>query len=379
MASKRDYYEILGVSKDATDEELKKAYRKLAKKYHPDANPDNKKEAEAKFKEINEAYETLSDKQKRQMYDQFGPDGPSGFGGFNGQNGSYTYTNYAGGFDDDIFSNIFKGFGFDFGGGSSRNAGPRRGADLKYNIEITFEEAYTGIEKEIVLTRNEECKTCHGEKSRPGTHPETCNMCGGTGKIQQVVTTILGQMRTAKTCSNCNGTGKIIKEPCPDCRGKGKVRKQTKIMVKIPAGIDDNQTIILRNEGEFGEKGAPKGDLYIVVHLKRHIIYTRKNENIFCDIPITFTQATLGADLQIPLVDGTMEKFKIPSGTQTGTKFTIKNKGFKSVSGSYRGDFVFTVVVQVPKKLTSEQRDLLTKLARTMNEQPPVKKRGFFG
>ena len=379
MASKRDYYEILGVSKDATDEELKKAYRKLAKKYHPDANPDNKKEAEAKFKEINEAYETLSDKQKRQMYDQFGPDGPSGFGGFNGQNGSYTYTNYAGGFDDDIFSNIFKGFGFDFGGGSSRNAGSRRGADLKYNIEITFEEAYTGIEKEIVLTRNEECKTCHGEKSRPGTHPETCNMCGGTGKIQQVVTTILGQMRTAKTCSNCNGTGKIIKEPCPDCRGKGKVRKQTKIMVKIPAGIDDNQTIILRNEGEFGEKGAPKGDLYIVVHLKRHSIYTRKNENIFCDIPITFTQATLGADLQIPLVDGTMEKFKIPSGTQTGTKFTIKNKGFKSVSGSYRGDFVFTVVVQVPKKLTSEQRDLLTKLARTMNEQPPVKKRGFFG
>ena len=379
MAAKRDYYEILGVSKDATDEELKKAYRKLAKKYHPDANPDNKKEAEAKFKELNEAYETLSDKQKRQMYDQFGPDGPSGFGGFNGQNGSYTYTNYTGGFDDDIFSNIFKGFGFDFGGGSGRNAGPKRGADLRYNIEITFEEAYSGIEKEIVLTRYEECKTCHGEKSRPGTHPETCNMCGGTGKIQQVVTTILGQMRTSKTCSNCNGTGKIIKEPCPDCRGKGKVRKQTKIMVKIPAGIDDNQTIVLKNEGEFGEKGAPKGDLYIVVHLKRHSIYTRKGENIFCDIPITFTQATLGADLQIPLVDGTNERFKIPSGTQTGTKFTIKNKGFKSVSGSYRGDFIFTVVVQVPKKLTSEQRELLTKLAKTMNEQPPVKKRGFFG
>lgn len=379
MANKRDYYEVLGVDKNATDEELKKAYRKLAKKYHPDANPDNRKEAEAKFKELNEAYETLSDKQKRQMYDQFGPEGPSGFGGFNGQGGTYTYSNFGGGFGDDIFSNIFKGFGFDFGGEDARNAGPRRGADLKYEIEITFEEAYLGVEKEIVLSRYEECQTCHGDKAKPGTHSETCQMCGGTGKIQQVVTTILGQMKTAKTCTNCNGTGRIIKEPCPNCRGKGKIRKQTRIKVKIPAGIDDNQTIILRGEGEFGEKGAPKGDLYLVVHLKRHSIYTRKGENVFCDIPITFTQATLGADLQIPMVDGTKEKFKIPDGTQTGTKFTIKNKGFKSVNGSYRGDFIFTVVVQVPKRLSSEQRELLTKLAKTMNEQPPIKKRGFFG
>ena len=381
MANKRDYYEVLGVNRNATDEELKKAYRKLAKKYHPDANPDNKKEAEAKFKEVNEAYETLSDKQKRQMYDQFGHEGPSGFGGFNGQNGSYTYsTGFGEGFDDDIFSNIFKGFGFDFGGGArSQNTGPRKGPDLKYNLEITFEESYLGAQKEIVIYRYETCETCHGNKAKPGTSPETCSFCHGTGKIEQIVTTIFGQMKTAKTCSGCGGTGKIIKEPCPECRGKGKVKKQKKIKVTIPAGIDDGQTIVLRNEGEPGTQNGPKGDLYIVVHIKRHSIYTRKGDGVYCDIPITFTQATLGAELKIPMVDGSIEKYKIPDGTQTGTRFVIRNKGFKSVNGSQRGDFIFNVVVQVPKKLTSEQRELLTKLAQTMNEQPPVKKRGFFG
>ena len=380
MANKRDYYEVLGVNKNATDEELKKAYRRLAKKYHPDANPDNKKEAEAKFKEVNEAYETLSDKQKRQMYDQFGHDGPSGFGGFNGQNGSYTYSTGFGGFDDDIFSNIFRGFGFDFGGsGRASNNGPRKGPDLKYTLEITFEEAYSGVQKEIVIYRYETCETCHGNKAKPGTSPETCTMCHGTGKIEQVVTTIFGQMKTAKTCSTCGGTGKIIKETCPECRGKGKVKKQKKIQVNIPSGIDDGQTVVLRGEGEPGTQSGPKGDLYIVVRLKRHSIYTRKGDEVYCDIPITFTQATLGAELKIPIVDGSIEKYKIPAGTQTGTRFIIRNKGFKSVNGSQRGDFIFTVIVQTPKKLTPEQRDLLTKLALTMNEQPPVKKRGFFG
>ena len=249
MADKRDYYEVLGVNKNATDEELKKAYRKLAKKYHPDANPDNKKEAEAKFKELNEAYETLSDSQKRRMYDQFGHDGPAGFGGFNGQGGSYSYSSY-GGFDDDIFSNIFKGFGFDFGGSSRKSQAPQRGADLKYSIEITFEEAYLGVEKEISINRFEQCNTCHGAKAKPGTHPETCKVCGGTGQIQQVVTTILGQMKTSKTCTACHGEGKIIREPCPECRGRGKVKKPTKIKIKIPSGIDDGQTIVLQNEGE---------------------------------------------------------------------------------------------------------------------------------
>ncbi len=385
MAQKRDYYEVLGVEKNATDEELKKAYRRLAKKYHPDANPDNPKEAEAKFKEVNEAYEVLSDKQKRQMYDQFGHEGPQGFGG--GQNGGYysygSGFNGFGGFSDfgdfgdlgDIFSSFF-------GGGSSRakaSSGPRKGADLKLGLEITFEDSYLGVEKEVSINRYEECPTCSGTGAKPGTHSETCSVCKGAGKIKQVVTTPFGQMATQKTCSTCNGTGTVIKEPCAECRGKGKIRKSVKIKVTIPAGIDDGQTVVLRGEGEPGTKGGPRGDLYITIHVKRHSIYSRKAEHVLCEIPITYTGAVLGTEIEVPMVDGTKEKFKIPEGTATGTKFTIKNKGFKSVNGNWRGDFVFTVVVQVPKKLTPEQRKLLVELAKTMNEQPPIKKRGIFG
>ena len=385
MAEKRDYYEVLGVNKNATDEELKKAYRKLAKKYHPDANPDNKEEAEKKFKEVNEAYEILSDSQKRQMYDQFGFDGPQGFGG--GQGGGY--YSYGSGFDGfsgfsdfgdfgdlgDIFSSFF-------GGGSSRSRssnGARRGADLKINLDITFEEAYSGVEKEISINRNEKCTSCGGTGAKRGTSPEKCSVCNGTGKIKQVVTTPFGQMATQKVCTACGGVGKIIKEPCTDCRGKGIVKKTVKLKVKIPQGIDEGQTIVLKGEGEVGSNGGINGDLYIVVHLKRHNIYSRKAEHVLCDIPITFTGAALGTELEIPMVDGTKEKYRIPEGTQTGTKFTIKNKGFKSVNGNFRGDFVFTVIVQTPKKLTREQRDLLTELAKTMNEQPPIKKKGIFG
>lgn len=380
MANKRDYYEVLGVNKSATDEELKKAYRKLAKQYHPDANPDNKAEAEAKFKEVNEAYENLSDPQKRRMYDQFGHDGPQGFGG--GQNGYYSYsTSGFDGFDmgdiGDIFSSIFGG---GFGGRTSRQSnGPRKGADIKHNIEITFEESFLGAKKEIIINRNEECNTCHGTGAKPGTSTVTCSTCRGTGQVKQVQNTILGQMQTTRTCTTCGGTGKMIPEPCTECKGKGRVRKQAKISISIPAGINDNQTIVLRGEGEPGERGGPKGDVYITVHIRRHSIYTRKGDNVICEIPITITQATLGAELEIPLVDGTKEKYKIPEATQTGTKFVIKNKGFKSVNSSWQGDFVFNVIVQTPKKLTKEQRDLLLQLAKTMNEQPPVKKRGLFG
>ena len=380
MAQKRDYYEVLGVSKTATDEELKKAYRKLAKKYHPDANPDNKEEAERKFKEINEAYETLSDSQKRKMYDQFGPDGPSGFGG--GSGGSY-YTSGFDGFSDfsdlgDIFSSFFGG---GFGGRSSKrnNNGPVQGADLKYSLEVTFEEAFLGVEKEITITRSETCTTCGGNGAKPGTVIDKCTMCNGTGQVRQVQNTILGQMQTTRTCSNCNGTGKVIKQPCEICKGKGKVRKQTKIKVKIPAGIDDNQTIVLRGEGEAGSRGGAKGDLYIVIRVKKNSIFSRDGNDVYCTIPVTFTQATLGADLSIPMVDGTKEIFRIPEGTQTGTKFTIKNRGFKYLNSSNQGNFVFIVQVQVPKRLTKEQRDLLNQLAKTMNEQPPVKKKGIFG
>ncbi len=389
MAAKRDYYEVLGVNKNATDEELKKAYRKLAKKYHPDANPDNKKEAEEKFKEVNEAYETLSDPQKRRMYDQFGPDGPQGFGGGSGQGpfgqgGYYSYSSSGfNGFDDfgdlgDIFSSFFGG---GFGGRSSsrKQNGPRKGADLNLRMEITFEQAYSGVEKEITVTRNETCDNCHGTGAKPGTSVTKCTTCNGTGQVTQVQNTILGQMQTRRTCTVCHGTGEIIKEPCEVCHGNGTVRKQPRIKVKIPAGIDDNQTVVLRGEGEPGEKGGPKGDLYITVRIKKHSIFTRSGNNVMCEVPITITQATLGADLEIPMVDGTKVVYKIPDGTQTGTKFVIRNKGFKSVNSSSTGDFVFTVKVQTPKKLTKEQRELLVQLAKTMNEQPPIKKRGFFG
>ena len=386
--AKRDYYEVLGVNKNATDDELKKAYRKLAKKYHPDANLDNKAEAEAKFKEVNEAYETLSNPQKRRMYDQFGPDGPQGFGGgaggpFGGQNGYYSYSSSGfdgfGDFGDlgDIFSSFFGG---GFGGKSSRKQnGPKKGADLNLQLDITFEEAFLGVEKEIIINRNEECSHCHGTGARPGTSVTKCPECNGTGQVRQVQNTILGQMQTTRTCATCHGSGEIIKEPCDICRGKGKVRKQPKIKVKIPAGIDNGQTVVLRGEGEPGEKGGSKGDLYITVKIKRHSIYTRSGNNVICDIPISITQATLGAELEIPMVDGSKEKYKIPDATQTGTKFVIKNKGFKSVNSNVVGDFIFNVVVQTPKKLTKEQRELLVQLAKTMNEQPPIKKRGLFG
>ena len=387
MAEKRDYYEVLGVNKNATDDEIKKAYRKLAKKYHPDANPDNKEAAEAKFKEVNEAYENLSDPQKRKMYDQFGHGGPQGFGGQGGpfgQGGYYSYSSSGfDGFSDfgdlgDIFSSFFGG---GFGGRNSQNRrnGPSKGADLNVRMEITFEQAFSGVEKEIVITRDEECTHCHGTGAKPGTSPIKCPTCHGTGQVTQVQNTILGQMQTTRTCSACHGTGEIINEPCEYCHGKGTVRKQPKIKVKIPAGIDDNQTVVLRGEGEPGKKGGAKGDLYITVKVKKHSIFTRKGNNVLCEIPITITQASLGAELEIPMVDGSKEKYKIPEGTQTGSKFNIRNRGFRSINSNSIGDFIFTVIVQTPKRLSKEQRDLLTQLAKTMNEQPPVKKRGLFG
>ena len=386
MANKRDYYEVLGVAKTATDDELKKAYRKLAKKYHPDANPDNKEEAEEKFKEVNEAYETLSDPQKRKMYDQFGFDGPQGFGGgsggpFGGGYYSYSSSGFDGFSDFGDLGDIFSSF---FGGGartSSRQQerGPRKGADLNLNLELSFEEAFLGVEKEIVITRPETCAVCHGSGARPGTTVTKCSVCNGTCTVRQVQTTIHGQMQTTRTCTNCHGTGEVIKEPCDNCKGKGTVRKQAKIKVKIPAGIDDNQTVVLRGEGEPGEKGGAKGDLYITVRLKKSNVYTRNGNTVMCEVPITITQATLGAKLKIPMVDGSIEEYEIPEGTQTGTKFTIRERGFKSVNSSSRGNFVFTVIVQTPKRLSKEQRALLEQLALTMNEQPPIKKRGIFG
>lgn len=384
--AKRDYYEVLGLDKNASDDDIKKAYRKLAKKYHPDANPDNKKEAEIKFKEVNEAYETLSNAEKRKMYDQFGPDGPQGFNGFNGGpfgggNGYYSYTSTSG-FDGfgDIFSDLGDLFGFGSTARSSRrNNGPAKGADLRYSIDLTYEDVYTGINKEIAINRNEKCTKCNGTGAKPGTKPETCSACGGKGVTYQTQATLFGQVKVQATCSKCHGTGKIIKEICEDCYGKGTIKKQSKINIRIPAGIDDGQTVVLRGEGEPGKNGGPNGDIYITVHLKRNSIFTRENNDVYCEIPITFTQATLGSELEIPMVVGEKEKYKIPEGTQSGTKFVIKNKGFQNINTGNRGNLIFTVQVQVPKKLTKEQRELLTQLAKTMNEQPPIKKKGIFG
>ena len=386
MAEKKDYYEILGVSKTATDDELKKAFRKKAKQWHPDANPDNKKEAEAKFKEVNEAYEVLSNPQKRQMYDQFGTADPqqAGFGGgpFGGGNGYYSYsTSDFGDFGDlgDIFSSFFGG---GFGGqrqNSRKNNGPRKGEDLNLSIDISFEESFLGVEKEIIVTRQETCSFCNGTGAKKGTNPIKCPTCNGTGNVTSFQNTILGRVQTRRTCSDCRGTGEIIKEPCENCKGRGTVRKTPKVKIKIPAGINDNQTVVLRGEGNPGIKGGPAGDLYITVRVKKSSIFKREGNNVYCDIPVTITQATLGAELEIPMVDGSKEKYKIPEATQTGTQFTIRAKGFKSINSSSQGNFIFRVVVQTPKKLSKEQRELLVQLAKTMNEQPPVKKKGFFG
>ena len=384
MASKRDYYKVLGISKGATDDEIKKAYRKLAKQYHPDTNQDNKKESEKKFKEVSEAYETLSDKQKRTMYDQFGHSAPGGFGG-GGQAGGRYYSYSSTGFDNfdmgDIFSSVFGGMGFDFGGRKGSNAGsvPRRGADITYNIDLTFEEAFLGATKKVSVSRHDNCKPCDGTGAKPGTKPVTCSDCKGSGQVKQVINTILGQIPTVNTCTLCGGKGTIIESPCVDCKGKGKVKKTTQVDIKIPAGIDNGQVLTVGGEGELGTKGGPRGDLNLAVRVKKHSLFKRDGDRVLCDIPVTYTQATLGAELEIPMVDGDKEKIKIPEGTQTGTKFSIKGKGFQNLHNNWKGDFIFTVVVQVPKKLTEEQRKLLTQLANTMNEQPPVKKKGFFG
>ena len=378
---KRDYYEVLGVSKTATDEELKKAYRKLAKKYHPDANPDNKEEAEKKFKEVNEAYEVLSDKQKRNMYDQFGHSGANGyssdFSGFSGFDGFSDGAGFSGvDFDlNDIFSSFF-------GGGSSRGRnsrnGPVRGRDLKVRVEITFEEAAFGVNKEITINREEQCDTCGGTGAKPGTKPETCKVCNGTGQVRITQNTILGSFASVRTCDNCGGTGSVISNPCDTCKGRGTVRKQRKIKVSIPAGIDNGQVISLNGEGEPGLRGGPAGNLYITVAVRNHAIFTRKGDSIFCNVHVSFAEAALGAIIKVPTLTGE-EQYDLTEGTQTGSIFTLKGKGIKNINGRGVGDLYFTVIVDVPKKLNNEQRELLKKFAESSGENFETgKRRRFF-
>ncbi len=379
MADKRDYYEVLGVSKSATDDELKKAYRKLAKQYHPDANPGNK-EAEAKFKEASEAYTVLSDPDKRRQYDQFGHsafEGGAGAGGFD-------FTNMDMG---DIFGDIF---GDLFGGGRSRRSsnGPMKGPNVRAAVRITFEEAVTGVDKELDLNLKEECATCHGTGAKPGTHPETCTKCGGKGQVVYTQQSLFGMVRNVQACPDCHGTGKIVKEKCTDCYGSGYVNKKKKIAVSIPAGIDSGQSIRIREKGEPGINGGERGDLLVEVTVSRHPIFQRQDYDIYSTVPISFAQATLGGDIRINTVDGDVI-YTVKPGTQTDTRVRLRSKGVPTLRNKQvRGDHYVTLVVQVPLKLTNEQKELLQKFDDAMigkNVEPEHEKekekgkKKFFG
>ena len=371
--SKRDYYEVLGVAKSATDDEIKRAYRGLAKKYHPDMNPGDK-EAEAKFKEANEAYDVLSDKDKRAKYDQFGHaafdpsmGGGAGYGGFGGFSG--------GDFDfGDIFSSFFGG------GGSSRSRRnmPIDGDDVATRITIDFEEAAFGCKKEVTFARVEACAECGGSGAEKGTKPETCSVCRGTGSVTVRQQTMLGYMQTQRPCQECRGTGKIIKNPCKNCNGKGFVKVNKKLEVSIPAGIDNMQRIVLRGQGSAGRNGGDNGDLIIEVRVKKHDIFTRDGNNLYCDVPITFTEAALGAEIGIPILGGKPERYEIPPETQSGTSFTLKGKGIPDINSKRRGDLIITVLVETPKNLNSEQKKLLRQFAESLGEKNSARKKGVF-
>ena len=365
--SKRDYYEILNVNKDATAEELKRAYRTLAKKYHPDLNPDNS-EAEQKFKEVNEAYEILSDSQKRAQYDRFG------HAGVDPQSGGYGQG--FGGFGD-IFEDIFDIFGGGFSQ-NSRRTGPVRGADLRYNLNLDFKESVFGVEKEIQIRRTENCTNCNGSGVKPGSSKETCSNCNGKGEVRYAQQTPFGQFVRVGTCDVCGGTGEMIIDKCEDCQGTGKDLRTKKLKVKIPAGVDNGSIISIKNEGETGERGGPSGDLYIYITINEDSVFKRRGNDIFLTIPISFAEATLGAEIEVPTLEG-ITNHSIPEGTQTGTQFRLKHMGVPNVKGYGRGDLYFTVEVKVPTKLSEKQKELLKAFADETGEYYKENKKGFFG
>ena len=376
--NKRDYYEVLGVDRGADEATIKKAYRQLAKKYHPDMNPRDK-EAEKKFKEASEAYAVLSDAEKRRQYDQFGhaafEQGGGGAGGFGG-------FDFNGGDMGDIFGDIF---GDLFGGGRSRRAnnGPMKGANVRTAVRITFEEAVFGCEKQLDLNLKDECTTCHGTGAKPGTSPETCPKCGGKGQIVYTQQSLFGTVRNVQTCPDCNGSGKIVKEKCADCHGSGYITNRKKIAVTIPAGIDNRQSIRIREKGEPGVNGGPRGDLLVEVQVERHPIFQRQDMNIYSTAPVTFAQAALGGQIHITTVDGDMA-YDIKPGTQTDTKIRLKGKGVPSLRNkNIRGDHYVTLVVQVPTKLNEEAKEYLRKYDEAVNgkindsKQEKPKKKSF--
>ncbi|EFM12734.1 chaperone protein DnaJ [Paenibacillus curdlanolyticus YK9] len=346
MAEKRDYYEVLGVDKGASGEDIKKAYRKMARQYHPDVN--KAADAETKFKEVKEAYDVLSDDGKRDTYDRHGHVDPNQFGGMGG-------GDFGGGFGD-IFDMFFGG-----GGGRRDPNAPQRGNDLQYSMTIEFKEAVFGKETEITIPRTESCDTCHGSGAKAGTKPESCSVCRGTGQQEVVQNTPFGRMVNRRACSNCSGSGKVIKEKCTTCHGAGKVKKQRRINVRIPAGVDDGAQIRLTGEGEGGLRGGPSGDLYIVIRVKRHEFFDRENDDIYCEVPLSFAQAALGDEIEVPTLSEKV-KLKIPAGTQTGTYFRLKGKGVPKLRGHGTGDQHVKVTVVTPTKLSDEQKELLRQL-----------------
>ncbi len=358
MAEKRDYYEVLGVSRQASDSEIKSAYRKLAKKYHPDINPGDK-EAEVKFKEASEAYAVLSDADKKRQYDQFGHaafEGGAGGGGFD----------FSGMDMGDIFGDIFGDF---FGGGRSRaqSNGPMKGQNVRTTVRITFEEACFGIDKEIDITLKEECSNCHGTGAKPGTSPETCSKCGGKGQVVFTQQSLFGVVRNVQSCPDCRGTGKIIKSKCTDCSGTGYVSKRKKISVSIPAGIDNGQCVRIRDKGEPGVNGGSRGDLLVEVLVSRHPLFQRQDRDIYSTAPVTFVQAALGGDVHIKTIDGEVI-YNVKPGTQTDTRVRLRNKGVPSLRNKQvRGDHYVTLVVQVPTQLTQEQKDILLQFDKSVN------------
>ena len=376
---KRDYYKVLGVSKGASEDEIKKAYKKLARKYHPDMNPGDK-EAEEKFKEVNEANEVLSDPEKKARYDQFGFAGvdPS-YGGGAGA-GGYGAGGYgAGGFDFGDLGDIFGSFfGGGFGGAQRRNPNaPQRGESIRANVTISFTEAAFGCEKEIAVDRSEQCPTCKGNGCAAGTTPEVCPTCRGTGTVQVRRQTPMGVFASSAPCTKCGGTGRIIHQPCPDCRGQGAVRKRRSIKVTIPAGIDDGQTISLRGQGHAGKNGGPNGDLLINIMVQPHELFHREGTSVFCEAPITYAQAVLGGTLEIPTIDGKV-KYDIPEGTQTGSVFRLRGKGIPVLNGRGRGDQYVTVTIETPKNLNKEQKEALKKFSDLLGESNYEKHRSFF-
>lgn len=373
MAEKRDYYEVLGIKKGAGDDEIKKAYRKKAKQYHPDLNPGDKA-AEASFKEVNEAYAILSDPEKKSRYDQFGHRGvdDNGAGGF----GGFDFGGF-GGMDVDL-GDIFGSF---FGGGSSqrgarRNA-PRKGADIQQTILLSFEQAAKGFETKIDVTIDENCPDCKGTGAKNGTEIETCSVCGGSGQVRQQQRTPFGVFQNVTTCNTCMGSGKVIKERCSKCSGKGKVRKTKTISVKIPAGIDHGQVLTVRGEGNHGINGGPAGDVYLAVTVKPHKLFTRDGYDVHCTVPITFVDATLGTEIEVPTLNG-KAKIKIPEGTQNGTTFRLRGEGIKKLRMPGSGDQLVKIIVEIPRDLNSQQKKLLKEFGASMGMKNHQQQKSFF-